>query len=168
MNRKLSSPFFGRTLFAEHLQVFVRIRHVALARRDPVPHDSRPDHVRNEFVFFAIPRKQNRARTPATIQFANLLRFIRRQIDFVLRHTGGPQQSHRVRHFFRAQPHQQHPRVPPQVSRRSRHLEFLVKRAGINLHFRSDAALVVVQRFQIHLHPVVLVRANIFQQYRRA
>jgi len=51
------------------------------------------DHVCDEFILAAIPRKQNRARATAPIEFGNAMHFLRGQIYFVLWHARRPQQT---------------------------------------------------------------------------
>ena len=50
-------------------EILRRIGNVAFIRADPVSNDGGTDHVGDEFVAFAIPRKEDRARTAASIDF---------------------------------------------------------------------------------------------------
>ena len=59
-------------------------------------------------------------------------------------------------------------RTLPKVAGRSRHFPLLIERAGINFYLGSDSALVVVERFEIDLHPAVFLCAMIFQEQRSA
>src|ERR1700682_5010849 len=73
------------------LQIFIRIGNIALAGGDPMAYETWANHVGNEFVFVAIPGEQNRTRTSAAVQLSERMKFIRRQIYFVLRNSCGPQ-----------------------------------------------------------------------------
>ena len=81
---------------ATDFQILRRIRDIAFVRADPVPNDGRTNHVRDEFVTLAIPRKKNRARTAATIDFDDLLRLGDGNFYFVLDNAGRPKQTYDV------------------------------------------------------------------------
>src|SRR6267154_1423149 len=76
-----------------YLQIFIWIGNIPVSGTDPVADHAGPDHVRDEFILAAIPRKQNRARTSSPVEFENALYFLRGQVDFVLRYAHRPQQS---------------------------------------------------------------------------
>jgi hypothetical protein len=56
--------------------------------------DAGANHVSDEFVFTAIPREQNGARTSAAIELSERMEFLGRQINFVLRDASGPEEPH--------------------------------------------------------------------------
>ncbi len=161
-------PVPGLHAARTHLQVLVRIRNVPFPGRDPVADHAGPDHVRDEFILAAIPRKQNGARAPAPIEFADAVHFLCRQIYFVLRHARRPQQPNDFGVTLRAQPGKNRGGVLPQIARRTGHLPFLIQRSRVEFDFRSDSALVVVQRLEVDAHPIVLITTLIAQNERRA
>ena len=89
-----------------NFQVFVGIGNIALSRRDPMAHDTRPDHVGNEFIFMSVPGKQNGAGTPAPVQLRDGVLLLRHEIHFVLRNTRWPEQPHHFRVRFGAEARQ--------------------------------------------------------------
>jgi len=90
-----------------NFQIFVGVGDVALPGATQCP-QPRGDHVGNEFVFFAIPRKENGAGTAAAVEFVDNLDFPGLEVHFVLRHTLWPQETHHVRGFFAAQARDQY------------------------------------------------------------
>src|SRR5216684_3533545 len=50
---------------------------------------------------------------------------------------------------------------------RALHFPFLIQRTGVDFDLGTDRAFVVVQRFQIDAHPIVLIAALIAEQKRR-
>src|SRR5260370_7709734 len=59
--------------FPGNFQIFGWIGNVSLSGRDPVANDAGTDHVGDEFVFVAIPGKQNGAGTTAAVKLSNAL-----------------------------------------------------------------------------------------------
>ncbi len=127
-------------------------------------HHARPDHVRDEFILAAIPRKQNRARTSSPVEFENALHFLRVQVDFVLRHAHRPQQSNDFGAALRAEPGKNRRGVLPQITRCAGYFPLLIERARVEFDLRSDSALVVIEPLEVDAHPVVFVAAFIAQK----
>ena len=81
-------------------EIFVGIGDVALAGRDPVADDAGANHVGDEFVFAAIPGKEDGAGAAAAIEFGDGIEFFGGEIYFVLRNAGGPEQADHFGIFF--------------------------------------------------------------------
>jgi len=58
------------------------------------------DHVSDEFVFLAVPRKENGTRTAAAVEFANGNDFHRGEVNFILRNAGRPEKANGVGNFL--------------------------------------------------------------------
>src|SRR5262249_54598854 len=124
--------------------------------------------VRNKFILFSVPRKQNRTRAPSPVEFRNHRGFLRRKFHFILRHSRRPQQPYHIRLFLTPQSHMQQRRVLPQISRCPCYFPLLHHRPRVHFHFCPNRALVVVQRLEIQRQPVVRRRSFTLQQHRRA
>ncbi len=96
------------------------------------------------------------------------MRFAAVEADLILRYASRPQKPDNVRAFFAAQADVNRQRALAEVAGSSKDFPLLVKRTSENFHLRSDGALVVIERFQIDLHPAVFLGTVIFQQQRRA
>ena len=60
--------------------------------------NSRANHVRQKFIFLAVPHEHNRTRTSTAVDFGDHIPLILAgRIHFVLQHPGGPQQPNHVR-----------------------------------------------------------------------
>ena len=75
------------------------------------------------------------------------MHFFRGKIDFILRHTRRPQQSHHFRVGLGTQARQNRGGILSQVPGRAGRFPFLIQRARIYLDFRSYATFVIVERF---------------------
>src|SRR5260370_612212 len=75
-----------------YLEIFIRVGNIPFPGRDPVANHAGPDHVRDEFILVAIPRKQNWPPTAAPIELRDALHFSRAQVYFLLRTTPRPHQ----------------------------------------------------------------------------
>ncbi len=149
------------------LQIFVGIRNVAFPGRDPVADHTGANHVGDEFILVTVPRKQNRAGTAATIQFADAVLFVCGEIDFVLRHAGGPEQPDHFDVTLSAEPREDRRCVLAEIAGSALHFPLLIERPGVYFDLRANRALVVVQRFQIDASPIVFIAALVAQQNRR-
>ena len=94
--------------------------------------------------------------------------FLRGKIDFILRHSGWPQQPHHLRVRFGAQSRQNRRGILPQITGRASHFPFLIQRARVEFDLGSNTTLVVVQRLQVNAHPTALIPAFVTQHQRRA
>src|SRR5258706_4929024 len=131
-----------------------------------MPDNAGAEHAGDKFVFPAVPGKKNRAGTAAAIEFSDGLRFAAVEADLILRYASRPQKPDNVRAFFAAQADVNRQRALAEVAGSSKDFPLLVKRTSENFHLRSDGALVVIERFQIDLHPAVFLGTVIFQQQR--
>src|ERR1700686_5682775 len=98
------------------LEIFVRIRDVALAGGDPMADNAGADHVGNEFVFAAIPGEEDGTRAAAAVEFSKRMKFFGGQIYFILRDAGGPEQAHDFDIFFGAKSAEERRGVLAQVT----------------------------------------------------
>ena len=128
---------------------------------------TRAQHIANEFVAFAIPRKQRGAGTAAAIHLEIILLLVPRDIDFVLEHARGPSHAHDVGFFCIAEADHDVGRVLSQVSVRPGNLKFLAIAARKHFHLGTDGALVVGQSLEREAQPVILIAAFIAQQHSR-
>src|SRR5262249_28272616 len=71
-------------------------RDVAFVWTDPVADNSSAEDVGHELISFSVPHEQSRTRTAATIYFRELGLLVRSDFDFVLEHTGRPEQTHDI------------------------------------------------------------------------
>ncbi len=149
-------PFARADAAGIDLQIFVGIGNVALPRGDPVADHTRADHIGDEFVFAAIPGKQNRAGAASAVELRKGMRFLGSEIYFVLRDAGGPQESDDLDIFLRAESSEYGGGVLAEIPGSAGHFPLLIERAGINFDFGSDSSFVVAEGFQVDMHPVVL------------
>ncbi len=89
------------------------------------------------------------------------------EIDLVLRHAGGPEQAHDFDVLLGAEPGEDGRSILAEKTGRALHFPFLIQRTGVELDLGADGALVVVQRFKVDAHPIVLIAALIAEQKRR-
>jgi len=85
--------------------------------------------------------------------------FLRDEIDFVLGHTGGPEQANDFDILFDAEAGDERRGILPEVPGCTLHLPFLIQRTGVNLDLSADGALVVIEGFEVKANPIVLVAA---------
>ena len=125
IKRKLREPFITNT-FRGNLQIFVGVGDVALAWRDPVTERRGANHVSNEFVFLAIPGKENGTRTAAAVEFTDRNDFHGGEVDFILWNTRGPEKTDGVGDLLRAETNEQRSAVLAQIAGGRRKFKFLV------------------------------------------
>ena len=125
---------------------------------------ARADHVGDELVFLAIPCKQRRARAATAVELEERRRFVRRHVDLVLQHTGGPQHADDVGVVVLAQSGQNFRRPLAKIACATHDFEFLPSAVGEDLDLGSEASLVVSQAPKVNSQRMVLVATLVVQK----
>jgi len=128
---------------ALHLEVFSGVRDITLAGRDPVADNSWSDHVGDEFVPAAVPNEEDGTRTAAAVELRYAVGGAGRELHFVLRNAGGPQQANDFGFLCAAQAGDYLRCTLPQVTRGAGHLPLLIERTSEDFDFRAKRTLIV-------------------------
>ena len=107
-------------LISGNFEIFVGVGSVVLVRAGPVADDAGADHVREEFVFFAVPDEDDRAGTSAAVDFGDLFVLVRGDLHFVLQDAGGPEQANHFGFALEAEAGDDCPWGPGRGSRKRR------------------------------------------------
>src|SRR5208282_1868227 len=163
MNRKLSRPFFGRTLFAGTF----RYSSESGTSRSPgaiqCPTTAGP--IMSAMNSYSLPFHEKRTGQELPRRSSSLMRWTLPAWRFTSscgtpfghkRRTTSvafslPRPAISVGEFW-------------EVARRAGSFPFLVKPSGENLHFGADSVFVVIQALEVDLNPIVFVGADIFEQ----
>lgn len=124
------------------------------------------NHVGDEFVFLAIPRKENGAGTAAAVEFANRNDFHGGKINFILRNARGPKKADGVGNFLRAETNEQRSAVLAEITGGRRKFKFLIEGSGEEFNLGANAALVVVEAFEVDGDPIIFVCADVLKEKR--
>src|SRR5690348_12657554 len=149
-----------------NFQIFVGIGNVALVGSYPMADDAGTNHVGNEFVLVSVPGKQNGAGAAAAVELGDLLKLARLKVDFVLGNARGPKQAHHVGVLLAVEADEDRRGVLAEITGGAGYFPLLIERTGEDLDLCADGALVVVQRLQIDLHPVVATGAFVAKKQR--
>src|SRR5712691_5275742 len=82
----------GLHMAALDAQILRGIGNIRFAGRNPVTDDSRPDHVGDKLVVFAVPHPHHRARTAASVDLTNDVAAAGRKLNFILHDARWPQE----------------------------------------------------------------------------
>src|SRR5271154_2563281 len=100
---------------------------MVLAWTNPVADDAGAEHIGDEFIFLAIPGKQNGTRAAAAVKFADGLRFFGSEIYFVLWDTRRPEEANDFCIFFFAKASENVGSVLSEIPRRALHFPLLIE-----------------------------------------
>ncbi len=82
--------------------------------------------------------------------------------------AGGPKQADDLSVALGAESDEERGGILPKIAGSALHFPFLIQGPGVNFNFGADRAFVVVESFQIDVHPTVLIAAFIAKEDRGA